>query len=94
MSDLFSPQPFWFASLELLAELFRAELNVVTRLFAERPELRQLFDAPEATLPERSACFVLMAHRKIIEVIDETLLGRYEVPAIGAALVVDYRCYQ
>jgi hypothetical protein len=81
-----SPFPFWFASSELLAELFRAELNVVTRLFAESPELPKLFDAPEATLPQRSACFALLAHHKLVKMIDETLISRYEQsPSLGDA---------
>jgi hypothetical protein len=75
---LFSPCPFWFASAELLANVLHAETNVVAQLLAKYPDLPNLFDAPEATIPQRSACFVLLAHRKLIEAIDETFTGRYE----------------
>jgi hypothetical protein len=73
-----SPLPLWFASSELLADLFHAELNVVSSRLAENPDLPKLFDAPEATLPQRSACFALLAHHKLVKMIDETLINRYE----------------
>ena len=75
---LFSPRPFWFASNELLTEVWHAEINVVKRLLAKYRDLPNLFDAPEATVQERTACFALLAHRKLIEMIDETFVGRYE----------------
>jgi hypothetical protein len=75
---LFSPRPFRFASRELLTKVWHAEIDVVARLLAEYPNVRNLLDAPEATVPERTACFVLLAHCKIIETIDETFVARYE----------------
>jgi hypothetical protein len=75
---LFSPRPFWFASAELLTKVFHAEISEVTQLLAKYPNLRDLLDAPEATVPERTACFTLLTHRKLIEIIDETFLARYE----------------
>ncbi|HEV2304196.1 MAG TPA: hypothetical protein VGR93_01635 [Candidatus Acidoferrales bacterium] len=76
--DAFAPRPFWFVSAELLAEMWHAEINAIIQLFANHPELRKLFDAPEATIQQRSACFELLAHRKIVETVAETFLGRYE----------------
>jgi len=74
----FAPRPFWFVSAELLTELWHAEIKAIIQLFAKYPDLRKLFDAPETTIPQRTACFDLLAHRKIVETIDETFLGRYE----------------
>ena len=79
-----SPVPLWFVGSELLTKLFHAELNVVSRLLAENQDLPKLFDTPEATLDQRSACFALLAHRKLISMIDQTLVGRYEQsPSLG-----------
>jgi len=75
-----SPRPFWFVRSELLADLFRAELTVVSHLLNENLELPKIFDAPEATPSQRNACFALLAHRKLAEMVEETLLGRYEHP--------------
>ena len=74
----FAPRPFWFVSAELLTELWHAEIKAIIQLFAKYPDLRKLFDAPETTIPERTVCFDLLAHRKIVETIDQTFLGRYE----------------
>jgi hypothetical protein len=76
--EFFVPQPFWFVSEELLTSLWHAELNAIMGLFAKYPDLRKLFDAPEATVPQRTTCFDLLAHLKVIEIIDETFSGRYE----------------
>jgi predicted DNA-binding protein YlxM (UPF0122 family) len=76
------PLPFWFASPELLGDLYRAELTVVSRLLSENLELPKLFDAPEATPTQRTTCFALLAHRKLAETIDETFVGRYELPPL------------
>jgi hypothetical protein len=75
---LFSPRPFWFASEELLTNVMTAEINAVTQLFARYPDIRNLFDTPEATVPQRIACFALLAHRKLMEIIYETFASRYE----------------
>ncbi|MBZ5526813.1 MAG: hypothetical protein LAN71_02785 [Acidobacteriia bacterium] len=77
-NPMFPPRPFWFVSTELLTKVWHAEISVVTKLLAKDPDLPKLFDAPEATVPQRTACFALLAHRKLIEIIDETLIGRYE----------------
>lgn len=79
-NDVFlsEPDPFWFVRSELLADLMRAELDTLGKILTEYPDLRKLFDAPEATLPERSVCFALLAHRKVVDVIDEDLVSRYE----------------
>ncbi len=82
---LFPPRPFWFVSAELLTNLLHAELSAIMKLFAKWPDLRKLFDAPEATFPQRTACFELLAHCKVIETIDEILSGGgyLESPALS-----------
>jgi RNA polymerase sigma factor (sigma-70 family) len=83
---LTSPLPFWFATSELLGDLYRTELTAVSRILYEDLELPKLFDTPEATPAQRTTCFALLAHRKLAETIEETLLGRYEQPqALGDA---------
>lgn len=73
-------RPFWFVSSELLADVLRAEIEAIAQLFSKYPDLRQLFDAAQTTIPQRTTCFELLAHREIVEIIDETLVGRYENP--------------
>ena len=75
---LFTPRPFWFASTELLTKVFHAEICVVTQLLTKYPNFSDLLDAPDATVPERSACFTLLAHRKLIEIVDEMFVTRYD----------------
>jgi hypothetical protein len=70
--------PFSFASTELLTNVLRAEISTITQLLAKHPDLRNLFDAPEATVPQRAACFALLAHRKLIEMIYDKFAARYE----------------
>jgi hypothetical protein len=70
--------PFWFVSSELLTTVFHAEFNVLTQLLQKRPDFRHLLDAPEVTFSERTACFVLLAHRKLVEMIDQKFVDRYE----------------
>lgn len=74
--------PFWFVSSELLAEVFRTEIKAIAQLFSTYPGLRKFLDSPEATIPQRTTCFELLVHRRIIETIDETLVARYEKPLI------------
>ena len=82
--DLFTPHPFWFASEELLTNVLRAEINVMMQLFAQYPDLHKLFDSPGATIPQRTACFELLAHRKLMGIIYETFAARYEEsPSLG-----------
>ena len=50
------------------------------QLFAKYHDLPKFFDAPEATIPQRTACFELLAHRKVIETIEENFLGFYLNP--------------
>jgi hypothetical protein len=81
---LFAPCPFWFANPDLLTEILRAEINAVSELLAKYPDLPNLFDSPDALLSQRSVCFALLAHRKLIEVIDNTFTSRYEqTPALS-----------
>jgi hypothetical protein len=70
--------PFWFASSELLTRVWHAEFNVLTQLLEKHSDFRNLLDAPEATVPERTACFALLAHRKLVGMIDEKFVDRYE----------------
>jgi DNA-directed RNA polymerase specialized sigma24 family protein len=72
--------PLWFASAELLTELWHVEIYALIQCFARHPDIRKLFDAPEITIPQRAACFELLAHHKIVEIIEEIFLGRYENP--------------
>jgi hypothetical protein len=75
---LFSGNPFWFANEELLTDLLRDEIHLVTQLFARYPELREFFDRPDASVEQRAACFTVLAHRTLMDWIDETFLGRYQ----------------
>jgi hypothetical protein len=77
---VFAPQPFWFASSELSADLMRAELNTIHQLLAEHADFRKLLDSPEATSAERKACFALLAHRKLFQLIDEQRVSMYDDP--------------
>ena len=74
----FGPHPFWFVSTELLADIWRCEIKTIIQLFSQHSDLCQLFDTPDATIPQRTICFELLAHRKVIEMIGETVSGRYE----------------
>ncbi len=74
----FAPRPFWFVSADLLADVLRAEIKAIVRLFGKYPDLPKLFDIPETTIPQRTVCFELLAHCKIVETVDETFLGRYQ----------------
>jgi hypothetical protein len=80
---LFSPRPFWFASSELLTNVLCTEINVVKQLLAKHPNMPDLLDAPEATVLQRSKCFALLAHLKLIEMIVETFTARYESPSLS-----------
>ncbi len=79
IEHLSDPNPFWFASGELLKDVLDCEINAVTHLLAKCPDWPHLFDSPHATVPQRTSCFELLAHRKIMEIIYETFAGRYEV---------------
>jgi hypothetical protein len=80
----FSMRTFWFGNEELLTRILAAEIDAVMQVFANYPDLRKLYDAPEATRPQRTACFTLLAHRKIMEMVYETFAGRYEQsPSLG-----------
>src|ERR1700676_2946769 len=82
--SLSSDNPFWFANEELLTDLLRDEIRLVTELFAKCPDLPEFFDVPEATVPQRAACFALLAHCKLMGEIYETFAGRYEQsPSLG-----------
>lgn len=76
--DLPVSSPFWFASVELLTNLFHSEVAAIIDLFAKHRDLRKLFDSPEATVSQRTVCFELLVHRKMVDMIDDDLVGRYE----------------
>jgi hypothetical protein len=76
------PEPFWFANLELLEELFRFELSLMNRLLTQHPELRSLLDTSIATVSDRKICFTVLAHRKALEMINEMFADRYENPSL------------
>lgn len=79
-----SDNPFWFASRELLTDFLRDEIHVVTQLFAKYPNLSEFFDLPEATVPQRAACFELLAHRALMDTIYERFAGLWEQsPSLG-----------
>jgi len=75
-----SARPFWFVSLELSAELLRAEIAKIDRLIRQHPELRAIFDIPKATVSQRALGFALLAHRGVIELINETFFSIYQEP--------------
>jgi hypothetical protein len=72
------PRPFWFIGTELATELWHSEIGKINLLIEQHPEIRNLFDAPQATDSERKFCFALLAHRKVLEIIEELFAGRYE----------------
>jgi hypothetical protein len=81
-----TPCPFWYVPDKLLAGVLGIEINAVTELLAKYPDVRNLFDAPGATVPQRTVCFLLLAHRKLMGIIYETFAGRYEQsPSLGEA---------
>jgi hypothetical protein len=75
---MFSPCPFWFARPELLTNVRSAEIDAVAQILGKHPNLRSLFDTPDATLSQRSACFMLLAHVELVKVVDDTFITRYE----------------
>lgn len=80
----YPPRPFWFASEELLTNVLRAEIGEVLRFIAQYPDFSSFFDIPDATVRQRKACFTLLAHRKLMDMIYETFAGRYEEsPSLG-----------
>ena len=85
-------EPLGFASTELLTDLLRAEINSVMQLLAKHPNLADLFDTPDVTVPQRNTCFALLAHRKLIETISSTLAGRQEQPALNDVERRTLRC--
>lgn len=80
LGDYGDSRPFWFADPELLTEVSHAEVAAIMQLFAKYPDLGKFFDAPEATIPQRTACFKVLAHCKVIETIEENFLGFYLDP--------------
>jgi hypothetical protein len=52
-------------------------------LLAKYPDLRNQFDIPDATVLQRNSCFALLAHRKVISTILDTLAGRYIEPSLN-----------
>ncbi|HVB57145.1 MAG TPA: hypothetical protein VNE63_12035 [Candidatus Acidoferrales bacterium] len=67
-----------------MTNVLRKEVNAVTLLLKKYPDLRSLFDDPAATVPQRKACFTMLAHRKIMDIIYETFTQlRKESPSLG-----------
>lgn len=86
MSDVFyvpSPDPLWFVSSEVLTDLFRTELSFIKRSLADQPRLSDILDSPVATLSERKICFTVLAHRKVVDIICEDFVERYEQPPLS-----------
>jgi len=83
-SLLSAPHPFWFASPDLLTSVLASEVTAVSQLLASYPNIRDLFDTPDPTVPERRACFEVLAHRMIMDIIYEMFAARYEQsPSLG-----------
>jgi hypothetical protein len=81
---LSSHSPFWFAKDDLLTDLLRVQIRSISELFASDPDLREFFDAPEATPQQRAACFALLAHRMLMDTIYDTFAGHHEQsPSLG-----------
>jgi len=81
---LSSDNPFWFASEELLTDLLGDEIYLIAQLFVKHPDLREFFDLPEATIPQRAACFAVLAHCMLRDTIYETFTGRWQQsPSLG-----------
>jgi hypothetical protein len=79
-----SPRPFWFASEELWTDILRAEIDTVNKLLARYPNLPDIFDAPDATIPQRTACFELLAHRELMDIVYEMFAGFHQQsPSLG-----------
>jgi hypothetical protein len=78
--SLSDTNPFWFISSELLTAVYRAEIKAIAQLLSRYPDLPKGLDAPNPPIRQRAICFELLAHRSIIEVIDETIVERYEKP--------------
>ena len=82
--SLSSDRPFWFAKEDLLIDLLRLQIRCILELFASHPDLREFFDAPEATPQQRAACFAVLAHRMLMHTIYDTFAGRHEQsPSLG-----------
>ena len=79
-----SPTPFWFASEQLLTDVLCAEIEAVNKLLDRYPNLPDIFDAPNATGPQRNVCFELLARRELMDVVYEMFAGRHEQsPSLG-----------
>lgn len=80
LGDYDDSMPFWFADLELLTQVLHVEVAAIFQLFVRLPDLPKFFDAPEATIPQRTACFEVLAHSKVVETIEENFWGVYLDP--------------
>jgi hypothetical protein len=80
---MFDGEPLWFPSDELLTSVLHAEISTMMQLLAKSPDLRSQFDTPDATVPQRNVCFALLAHRKVISTILDTLAWRYIEPSLN-----------
>jgi hypothetical protein len=79
-----SPTPFWFASEGLLTDILRVEIDAVNKLLAGYPNLSNIFDDHDATVPQRTLCFELLARRELMAIVYEMFAGRHEQsPSLG-----------
>lgn len=78
--ELPDPDPFWFIDTELLIKIWRAEVNAITLLCAKYPNFPELFDAPDASIPQRTACFRLLTRRKCLDMLEESNASRINEP--------------
>lgn len=79
-----SDNPFWFANEELLTNLLRVEVHIVSQVFTNYPNLSEFFDIPEVTIEQRTVCFTVLVHCAVMHEIYETFAGRQEQsPSLG-----------
>ena len=71
------PQPFWFVEPDLLAGLLRAEIAKVNTIRAQHSNLESFFESPDATMSQRKLCFLVLAHGKVLEIVNDLFASRY-----------------
>jgi hypothetical protein len=78
------PMTFWFVDLEIAAELMRAEFARINALAKRDPQIRSVLDSDTASSSQRQLCFELLAHRKVLEIVEECFVQRHlQPPALG-----------
>ena len=71
------PRPFWFVESDLLADLLHAEISKVNTILARRSDLESFFESPDATISQRKLCFLVLAHGKVLEIVNDLFASRY-----------------